>query len=113
MKSIISSDICQKCGECCKNYPFVELSPDEVHELEKLTRLPLDVFTDRKDEAVEEYFLTFNENGDCYFLKESGDGYSCGVYEARSSICRSYPSEPSQNRVCHANREKVLRKSSR
>lgn len=105
MQNIILSEICTKCAECCKNYSFVELSQNEIYELGKLTGLPFDVFTDQKGEAVEEYFLQFKENGEWFFLNENNGDYSCGVYEARSGICRNYPSKPSQNEVCDANRK--------
>ncbi len=112
MGDIISSEICKKCAECCKNYPFVALSQNEIYELGKLTGLSSDAFTNQKGEAVEEYFLKFKENGDCIFLNENNGDYSCGVYEARSEICRNYPLEPRQHEVCHANREMILRKKS-
>jgi Fe-S-cluster containining protein len=109
MENMMLSGICKKCAECCKNYPFVELSQNEIHELRKLTGFSVDVFTNQKGEAVEGYFLKFKENGDCFFLDENDGDYSCGVYEARSAICRDYPSKPSQNEVCAANRKMVLR----
>jgi uncharacterized protein len=108
MENITSSKICKKCAECCKDYPFVELSENEIYELEKLTGLPVDAFTNKKGEADEEYFLDFEENGDCFFLNENNGDYSCGVYEARPGICRNYPSKPRQNDVCAANRELIL-----
>ena len=112
MENIISSEICRKCAECCKNFPFVELSHNEVYELEKRTGLPFDVFTNRKGDSVAEFFLQFKENGDCFFLNENNGDYSCGVYEARSEICRNYPSNLRQNEVCDANRKMILRKNS-
>jgi len=112
MKNIISSEICKKCAECCKNYPFIKLYQNEISELEKLTGLPFDVFTNQKGEAIEEYFLQFKENGDCFFLNENNGNYSCIVYEARVGICRKYPSNPSENEVCDANRRMILRYNS-
>ena len=109
MKNIISTEICKKCAECCKNHPFVELSQHEIYELEKLTGLPFDVFTNQKGEAVEEYFLDFKKNANCFFLNENNVEYSCGVYEARSVSCRNYPAKPSQNEVCDSNREMISR----
>jgi len=106
----ITSEICIKCAECCKNYPFVELSQDEIIELEKVTGLPSDDFSNRKGRAVEEYFLDFKENGDCIFLNEKNGEYSCGVYEARSVICRTYPAKKSETDVCDANRKRILGK---
>ncbi|MBA4367567.1 MAG: hypothetical protein C0403_08000 [Desulfobacterium sp.] len=112
MENKISSEICQKCAECCKNFPFVELSQNEIYKLEKHTGLPFDMFTNPKGKAVEEYFLQFKENGYCFFLNENNGDYSCGVYEARSAICRNYPSKPNQNEVCNANQKKILRNHS-
>ena len=111
MENIITSEICKKCAECCKNYPFVVLTQNEIYEIEKLTKLPSEFFTNQKGGAGEEYFLQFKENGDCFFLNENNGDYSCGVYEARSKICRNYPSKPSQNKICDSNRETILIKS--
>jgi uncharacterized protein len=108
MKSKILGEICRKCAECCKDYPFIELSQYEINELARWTGFPFHVFAYQKCEAGEEYFLKFKENGDCFFLNEDNGDYSCGVYEARSGICRAYPSRPRQNEVCNANREKIF-----
>jgi Fe-S-cluster containining protein len=112
MGNIVVSEICNKCARCCKNYPFVELSHNEIYALEKLTGLPFDAFTNQKGETNEEYFLQFKENGDCFFLNENNGEYFCSVYEARSGICRNYPSTPSQNEACDANRKMILRNKS-
>jgi Fe-S-cluster containining protein len=73
--------------------------------LERLTKLPFDIFSNRTDGAGEEYFLNFKENGDCFFLNENNGDYSCGVYESRAEVCRNYPSMPNQIDVCNSNRE--------
>ncbi|MBN1224174.1 MAG: YkgJ family cysteine cluster protein [Candidatus Aminicenantes bacterium] len=106
---MISSEICRKCAECCKNYPYIRLSQNEVRELENLTGLTFVLFAIPKSEGVEEYFMQFKENGDCFFLNENNGDYSCSAYEARSEICRKYPSTPSENQVCEANRKMILR----
>ena len=108
MENIITSAICIKCAECCKNYPFVELSQHEIFELEKMTGLPASAFTNQKRGAVAEYFLDFKENGDCIFLNESNGSHSCAVYETRPSICKNYPSKPRQKEICNANKAKLL-----
>ena len=105
MKNIITSEICKKCAECCKNFPFVELSQDEIYEIEKLTKLSPGLFSNQKGEAGEGYFLRFKKNGDCFFLNENNGDYSCGVYEARSIICRNYPSRLSQSKFCDSKRK--------
>jgi len=108
MENIISTEISRQCAECCKNYPFVELSKNEVNLLEQMTGLHCDVFTYPKGKVVEEYFLQFQENGDCFFLNENNGSYSCAVYEARPGVCQNYPSTPGQKKLCDANREKLL-----
>ncbi|MEK9137477.1 MAG: YkgJ family cysteine cluster protein, partial [Bacteroidota bacterium] len=86
----------------------VRLSQDEVDALETFTGLSRDVFANSKGEAVEEYFLKFKEDGDCVFLNEKNAKYSCSVYDARSGSCSEYPSTPSQNEICNANRKMCL-----
>lgn len=108
MKNIISPEICKKCAQCCKNFPFIELSKNDINMLEKRTELHCDVFTNSKCEAAEEYFLQFKENGDCFFLVDEKGIYSCGVYEARPRICKNYPSEPLQKKVCDAHMGEFL-----
>lgn len=105
MENIINSEICKKCGQCCRNYPYVELTQHEVFELEKLTGLHSDAFTNKK--SVDEYFLDFKDNGDCIFLNGDSGDYSCGVYVARSAICRNYPQIDPQNDACYAHRKRI------
>ncbi|NOR11021.1 MAG: hypothetical protein GQ541_05990 [Desulfovibrionaceae bacterium] len=108
---MISSEICKKCAECCKNHPFVELSESEVNSLEHVTGLHFNMFANPKGKVIEEYFFKFQENGDCFFLNENDGSYSCAVYETRPGICRNYPSKPIQKEACDANREKCLSSS--
>lgn len=110
MENLILNEICRRCGECCKNFPYIELSDFEIDVLERATTLHLDAFTNSKGKAAEGYFMQFQANGDCYFLDEENGGYSCGVYEARPGICKKYPSKPKQKEACCANREKSLSK---
>jgi Fe-S-cluster containining protein len=109
MKNILSSKTCKKCAECCKNYPFVKLSKTEINSLEQATALPFDVFTNLIDKAAGAFFLKFKENGNCFFLNENRDSYSCGVYEKRPGICINYPAKPTQKEFCSENWEKFLR----
>ena len=101
MKNIISTETCRKCAECCKHFPFVELSKYEIDLLEQVTGLRFDLFTNSKRKIVEEYFLQFRENGYCFFLNENNGSYSCGVYETRPGICKNFPSKPIQEEACH------------
>jgi len=106
--NIIPIEICNKCAECCKNYPFVDLTKNEIISLEKLTGLHPDIFTNPKEKIIEEYFLQFQKNGHCFFLREKNGCFACTVYEARPVICRNYPSKPGQKVACDANKEKFL-----
>jgi Fe-S-cluster containining protein len=102
MENIISTEICKKCAKCCKNYPFIELSKNEINSLEHISGLDFNVFTNSIDKAVGKYFLQFQKNGDCFFLNEDNGIYSCEVYEARPGICKNYPSETKQKKVCNS-----------
>ena len=101
MKNIISTEKCRKCAECCKNFPFVELAKNEIDLLEQVTGLPFEEFTNPKGKPVEEYFLQFRENGDCFFLKKNDGVYGCGIYEARPEICKKFPSKTIQKEGCN------------
>lgn len=97
MPQIIS---CITCAECCKNYPFIRLSKSEVFLITSYTALPMDQFTELKEKEVGSYFLKFNENGDCYFLKYDKGSYCCKIYDIRPSICRNYPNTTIQKEYC-------------
>ena len=104
MENILLSEVCKKCAQCCKHFPFIELSQNEIIQLEETTGLCFDVFTNPKSETGEGFFLQFKEDGDCFFLNEHNGEYSCGVYDARGAICRNYPSKPKQKEACYANK---------
>ena len=103
---VISAEICQQCGQCCKRYPYVELSDKDIKALEEATGLRWDVFANPKGPDVGEYFMGFQENGDCFFLRENNGKYTCSVYEARPGVCRNYPWNPKQEEHCSRLSEK-------
>jgi Fe-S-cluster containining protein len=107
MNDIRPTERCRKCAQCCKKFPFVELSEAEITLLEQATGLLSDVFTNRKRKIIEEYFLKFRENGYCYFLDEKNGTYTCRVYECRPDICRTFPSTPIQKKACDNYLEKT------
>lgn len=106
MENIISTEICETCAKCCKNFPFVKLSKIEINSLVHKSGLHFNVFAYPIGNALEEYFIQFQDNGDCFFLNKNNCIYSCGVYDARPGICKNYPSKPSQHKVCNADRNK-------
>ena len=97
-----SPDGCNNCGACCREFPFIRLSRNNIETLENFTGLASEEFTDSIDEAGEKRFMKFKENGDCIFLKMIDGAYSCGVYEARPPTCRDYPSTDIQRETCRA-----------
>lgn len=107
MTYTIPTEMCMKCAECCRNYPFVELSKDEIHLLEQVTGLSFELFTNPKRKTIEEYFLQFKESGHCFFLEESNGCYSCSVYESRPEICRKFPCKRIQKKACYEYLKKI------
>ncbi len=101
-------EMCKKCAECCKNYPLVSVSKNEINSLEQQTGLHFGIPTNSKGKEYEGYLLQFKENGTCLFLNENNGSYSCEVYEVRPEICRKYPSNPRQQETCALNREKLV-----
>ena len=108
MRNVRLTEICKKCAECCKNNPFIDLSAKEIDTLEQATGLTFDAFTNAKKTEPEEYFMQFQENGNCVFLKETDGGYFCSVYEARPTICKNYPSRAAQEDYCEENCKKYI-----
>jgi Fe-S-cluster containining protein len=98
--SDISKIQCIKCAGCCKHYPFIGLSERELNLIANYTTLDIDRFAESKEQTVGSYFLKFNQNGDCYFLKHKDDLYSCAIYEIRPRICRDYPHTDIQSEYC-------------
>ncbi len=97
-----SIELCRTCGECCKGYPFIELSRSEVDAIIAATGLSSDVFAISKGRVIEEFFFQFKDNGECLFLKEVDGFYTCSIYEARPHICGTYPVSPKQKEYCNA-----------
>jgi len=92
--------ICNNCGTCCRNFAYILLSQDDIKTLENFTGLTSEEFTNNVDKAGEKRFMKFQDNGDCIFLKIIDGVYSCSVYEARSVLCRDYPSNDIQREAC-------------
>jgi Fe-S-cluster containining protein len=108
MKHTAPPEMCKKCAQCCRNFPFVEVSAQEIRTLERETALHAEVFTNAKGAVVDGYFLQFKQNGDCFFLHEKNGGFSCTVYTARPGICQKYPSLPAEKETCWHHRQQQL-----
>jgi len=108
IENFISMKMCKKCAECCKNYPLIRISKNEINSLELLTGLHFGIPINSKGKEYEGYLLQFKENGDCFFLNENNGNYSCDVYEVRPEICKKYPSTLRQQEVCALNKEKLF-----
>ncbi len=106
MKQNTSPEMCKKCAQCCKNFPFVEVSPQEINDLELESALHADLFTHAKGAVIDGFFLQFKKNGDCFFLDEKNGDFFCAVYTARPGICQKYPSLPLEKATCRHHRQK-------
>ena len=95
---------CRECAECCKHFAFAKLSQLEIETIEDFTGLHFSKFTYLIGTNGEGRFLKFKENGDCVFLNRDEGTYSCLIYDARSKVCREYPSNQKQNETCYINR---------
>ncbi|BBO84454.1 hypothetical protein DSCO28_50200 [Desulfosarcina ovata subsp. sediminis] len=104
---MITSTICKKCAACCKRFPYIQLSENDIRAIEQETALPMEVFTNPQDASAGTYFLQFKENGDCFFLSEENGLYFCRVYKIRPDICRTYPAKPVQQVYCSINSSKI------
>jgi Fe-S-cluster containining protein len=103
MTTPVDTRTCQACGECCRRFPYIEVSQADIDELVRYTGLRPDAFVNAKGETPEVHFLRFRENGDCVFLDEDDGRLSCRVYEARPGICRTYPADSAQDERCEVN----------
>jgi len=95
-----TTQVCNGCGSCCRNFPYIRLSQDDIKSLENFTGLTLEEFTENIDKAAKKRFMKFQKNGDCIFLNIIDGSYSCSVYEARPVTCRDYPSTDIQIETC-------------
>jgi len=95
---------CRECAECCRHFAFAKLSQFEIEIIEDFTGLHFSMFTYLIGTKGEGRFLKFKENGDCIFLNRDEGTYSCSIYDARSKVCREYPSNQIQNEACSINR---------
>jgi len=100
--------ICTSCGAWCRNFPFVKIRQSDIDRLEAFTGHASEVFSNVDEIDSEKRFMKFNEIGDCVFLKKLNGRYACGVYEARPSICRAYPSTIAQNAACRVSSKQTV-----
>jgi Fe-S-cluster containining protein len=85
---------CTACGNCCTGEPgYVWVTREEIGRIAR--------FLDRPDEWLGpehlrrvgfKYSLTEKTNGDCIFLRPTGDGKRiCSIYPVRPLQCRTWP----------------------
>lgn len=98
---------CTRCGSCCRHFAYVRLTTDDVARLVAFTGHDADAFTHVSDEATGERFLQFQENGHCIFHRLQDGRYLCSVYEARSALCRGYPTSEAQHQTCRKARART------
>ena len=108
MRKIISSETCTPCGECCRSFPYIQITQDDIIRIKEETGLKQEYFAEIKDAEADEYFLRFKDNGDCVFFNEDNGSFSCRVYKVRPQVCVTYPITDVQFEVCEKKRITVL-----
>ena len=98
-----STHICINCGACCRTFAYIQLSQNEIEEIESFTGLASEEFSNSGERNGEKRFMKFKDNGDCVFLNMTDGAYACRAYEARSNICREYPANDIQDTTCRMN----------
>jgi Fe-S-cluster containining protein len=85
---LASSEVCQKCGRCCKEFWWVEYNFDFALRL-MLLDLPEIVVEDRQIDGNNVFLVRVNRT--CSKLRLHGE-YSCTIYDKqRPGMCRQYP----------------------
>ena len=100
-----STHRCISCGTCCRDFPYIQLSQDEIEAIESFTGLAPEAFSNDERNGGRR-FMKFKEDGDCVFLDLTEGAYTCRVYEARPGICSGYPTNEIQDRTCRKNSDR-------
>lgn len=84
---------CTDCGDCCTSGDgplAVTVFPDERRDLADAAEAPRDEVTEPSpfgDDETFEWTVRRDACGDCFFHQ----GDACSVYDARPTVCRTYP----------------------
>lgn len=87
---------CTDCGDCCTadDEPLaVTVFPDERRRLAEATDSSLEEVSEPSPFGGDETFewtVRRDDCGDCFFHDDE-DGGGCSAYDARPSVCRTYP----------------------
>lgn len=80
----INSDLCVKCGACCKVSLAVNVQQDtRSFEYYKAVGLNIELVEDNKNMARVNF-------GDCQHLDTSEGLYKCKIYDSRPQLCRDF-----------------------
>ena len=93
---------CTDCGACCRSdgddEHIATIFPEEVRQLQdrvdgewRDVARPMPFGWDGDSGETFEWALQTDGCGDCAFYRPDAEGGSCGVYEDRPHICRTYP----------------------
>ena len=107
METASTTPVCNSCGACCRNFPFVKVLQSDIDRLESSTGLEPQEFSNIDEMDGNKLFMKFDEKGDCVFLKKIEGQYACGVYETRPGICRAYPANNAENTGCRESRKRA------
>ena len=85
---------CRSCGNCCTGAPgYVWVTREEIRRIaESLGRKDDWLPSNQLRRVGFRYSLTEKANGDCVFLRSTGNGKrGCSIYETRPLQCRTWP----------------------
>ena len=86
---------CTQCGGCCGGSPgVVWVDAEEIRRIAQLLKVAPDSLWGRVVRRVgaAQASLMEHANGDCVFLRRSGDGrVGCAIYPLRPQQCRTWP----------------------
>jgi Fe-S-cluster containining protein len=86
--------VCNRCGECCRQIPIVEIEQDDVSRMASYLGMDAVEFSIKYVNADGERF--YLKNSPCSFLTKAN---KCSIYPARPQSCRSFPFTRSAERT--------------
>ena len=109
---------CHRCGACCHLDVAAYISLDDIHRWEKEGRQDIldhvrgagvtwsrDAVVNRFESGVRTCLMS------CVYLRWEGTLASCGIYETRTAVCRSFV--PGSTNLCPQHRETSQSKNHR
>jgi len=87
-KMLADNETCQACGECCKQYWWVERDPDVAFRFVNLKGVKVWV---EERQANNQTFWLVTIDHPCKWLKEKDGKFYCDIYSQRPDMCEAFP----------------------